>query len=89
MENLPFNEEMEEFIGKSILLRGGRVSDSLSVYLPLLVGTNTCSEIFKTIHRILEYFTSFVCNYIKIVSRKEGAYTTVNELLKLLQHPHA
>ena len=35
MENLPFTEEMEEFIGKSILLRGGRVSDSLSVYLPL------------------------------------------------------
>ena len=35
MENLPFFEEMEEFIGKSFLSRGGRVSDSLSVYLPL------------------------------------------------------
>ena len=35
VENLPLTEEMEEFIGKSILLRGGRVSDSLSVYSPL------------------------------------------------------
>ena len=37
VENLPFFEEMEEFIGngKSFLSRGGRVFHSLSVYLPL------------------------------------------------------
>ena len=45
VENQRSTGEKEEFIGKSMLLRGGRTFDSLSVYSPLTGGSKKFPDI--------------------------------------------